>query len=391
MCDSVQRSDFMFRLAKAIGKKKSVVFTGEPIVKINAYLHGIKCVYLREKKVKEKIGTNYKIYEQSIEYLNHKISLSQCYHDAWSAYQKIEQYIIENTVDYVVIWNGQQLLGRVLSEIAKKYQLKTLFLEISNLPNKLFVDPVGVNALSSIQIDPSMIKSFNAIDPEMHRRWIELYKAEKRKPLPQANEKYSDHVKSAVNLLLKKITSGIGGRNLFSIDEIKNKYKFRYITVSYDDCSSIKDYLFLPLQVSSDTQLKLHSRYNNIQIIEYAVELAKHENMQLVVKIHPAERDVHEIKKIIDLKQKFQFHLSNQNTIQLIENSQKVITINSTVGLEAKIFGKEVIVLGDALYSHFGQDEMKRYIHGFLIDNVDYFSDHEISEEKVNEILGRAI
>jgi Capsule polysaccharide biosynthesis protein. len=53
-----------------------------------------------------------------------------------------------------------------------------------------------------------------------------------------------------------------------------------------------------------------------------------------------------------------------------------IYTINSTVGLESLILGKEVIVLGKAIYSAFDTEMLKKYIHSYLID-FDYFSKNE--------------
>jgi capsular polysaccharide export protein len=393
MCDSIQRANFMFRLAESIGKVRCVLVTGEPLVKLNASLKNIKCIYLHKQYINNndvfEMNGNaaaYQTYQKSIEYLNGEISLGQCISDSVSAYRQIEKYIRRHPIESVIIWNGQQLLGRVLSEIARVHQLKTLFLEISNLPNKLFVDPAGVNALSSIQADPSIISALEAVDPVMHRQWIERYKAEKSKPLPQASAKYSAYLESYVNRLIKKMTQGIGLRSL-SLDEIKNKYKFKRASFPYDDCEQVGEYIFLPLQVTSDTQLKLHSQYNNIQAVEYAIDLARSEDCQLIVKPHPAERDLDEINKIIKLKEQYQFYLANHNTIELIENARRVVTINSTVGLEAMILGKEVTVLGKALYSQFSQADLAKYIHRYLVDGIDFFEHKKISQSKAMELL----
>ena len=63
--------------------------------------------------------------------------------------------------------------------------------------------------------------------------------------------------------------------------------------------------------------------------------------------------------------------------MELIENSKCVITINSTVGMEAMIIGKPILILGDAIYSGFNQRRLATYIINYLL-NIEYFSDDYI-------------
>lgn len=388
MCDSLQRFNFIRRVTKSLDGCKVIIVTGEPIVKLKSFLAGFECHYLRSKKINDVIPNDFEdSFKNSIEYLNGEISLKQCLNDAISAISIIDEVINKHgDISHVIIWNGQQLLGRIMTKIANKHNIKTIYLEISNLPNKLFVDAQGVNALSSLAKDKNKISSLDSIDNERHKQWVEKYKVEKRKPLPQASVNYLNYIESFFNRVLKKITKGIGLRQLTFL-EMKNKYNFSKANLVYDNCTDVSGYIFLPLQVTSDTQLKLHSKYNNIQAIEYAVQLADKEGIDLVVKPHPAERNFDEIKKVLDLKKKYDFYLSNEYTVGLIERSKCVLTINSTVGLEALIFGKNVTVLGDAFYSDFTQDDLSKYIHSYLLDGIDVFSSDEISKDKALELF----
>ena len=64
--------------------------------------------------------------------------------------------------------------------------------------------------------------------------------------------------------------------------------------LSTDTLSTCR-YVFLPLQVSGDTQIKLHSDVGNLEAIRHAFELAANESADLFVKLHPAETDAAEI------------------------------------------------------------------------------------------------
>ena len=69
--------------------------------------------------------------------------------------------------------------------------------------------------------------------------------------------------------------------------------------------------------------------------------------------------------------------VTNSNTFELIQNARIVITINSTVGLEALILNKYVIFLGDTFYKNFDQERLKKYLLKYLI-NIEYFSNDKV-------------
>lgn len=74
------------------------------------------------------------------------------------------------------------------------------------------------------------------------------------------------------------------------------------------------------------------------------------------------------------------------NTFELISNAIKVITINSTVALEAKIIGVDVDILGKSYYRLFDEDKIKKYIMGYLVD-MDFFSQKQFKVEQIRLLL----
>ncbi|MGC8401430.1 hypothetical protein ACP3P6_15660 [Enterobacter mori] len=69
----------------------------------------------------------------------------------------------------------------------------------------------------------------------------------------------------------------------------------------------------------------------------------------------------------------------SNNTIALIKNAKRIYTVNSTVGLEALIFEKELTVLGRAIYSNFDKTRLRLYIHRYLMD-LNYFGENTLTE-----------
>ncbi|WP_254911207.1 hypothetical protein [Pseudoalteromonas sp. A601] len=114
-----------------------------------------------------------------------------------------------------------------------------------------------------------------------------------------------------------------------------------------------KRYIFVPFQVPHDTQVVCYSPWLNSMEMLYsevmnAVEKLNDPDLKVVFKEHPSWH-----KHYTHLYKKHpQAIFANGNaTADLIENAQAVITINSTVGLEALLLAKHVITLGQACYN----------------------------------------
>lgn len=382
-CDSIERYNFFRRLSANLPKDSFIIFTLEPFVCIKAKLDKFNCMLVKAHGMKNYLSHITKVHTDSIEYLNNKIDYDDLVQQTAAIISGLNKLRAKYELSTFVIWNGQQLLGRVASQFAERHCIKRLFLEISNLPNKLFADPIGVNAMSSLA-KGYKLDYFD--DDNMHSEWVTHYIKSKEKPLPQAQRKSIDKVNKALNALLKRYYSG------FKVKFRNYDKKIDYTEVSKKMCTVTESsaFVFLPLQVTTDTQIKLHSDYTNLDALLFSVEYAKKNNLNLVVKLHPAETSQEFVDKLITLLDKHQFTITNNNTVELIKHSKAVITINSTVGLEAKIFGKEVIVLGRAFYSSFSDGDLKSYIHNYLVDGIDYFSNQPIPKVKVDELLAKA-
>ena len=62
-----------------------------------------------------------------------------------------------------------------------------------------------------------------------------------------------------------------------------------------------------------------------------------------------------------------------------------MVTVNSTVGLESRLMGKEVVFLGDSIFERIPDYNLSNYILGYLYD-LDYFDDSPLSEEDYQKI-----
>ena len=71
------------------------------------------------------------------------------------------------------------------------------------------------------------------------------------------------------------------------------------------------------------------------------------QSLHFVVKEHPS--DPHRYTDLYHHNPRIMF--SNKNTQELIEKSDAVVTLNSSVGVESLVMGKRVFVLGSACYA----------------------------------------
>lgn len=107
-----------------------------------------------------------------------------------------------------------------------------------------------------------------------------------------------------------------------------------------------KDYAFVPFQVENDTQIINHShRFKKMQeLVDYVFAYVPAQN-KIIFKTHPKDTNLGEIKLPARCK------LYNCGTTHdFLPRCKYVITINSTVGIEALTYYKPVINLGDAFY-----------------------------------------
>ena len=282
--------------------------------------------------------------------------------------------------DTFLIWNGQQLLDKSIIDV---FPQKCVYMELSNLPNKIFVDKRGVNAMSSLFFHPEVLDQEEAVADEFHQQWVGEYEQYKLAPPPQSKVSKFQLYCRAINMLVTSCSSMAGIQNL--------RYRMKKITPEPVDFSQFnlknadlsKAFIFCPLQVSSDTQLLIHSDFNNQEIIREAITIAKEKGLALYVKFHPAERNLAEVKEIVEMSRSQGFTLVANNTNDLLRQCHQVVVNNSTVGLESMIYGKPTHVFGRALYKSFDNERLKKYIHRYLIDGVDYFSRHPIDVKTV--------
>jgi capsular polysaccharide export protein len=221
---------------------------------------------------------------------------------AWLRYWRP---IARSQATVLAVWNGNFFRQAIACAIAEKLGLSRVFFENGLLPDTTTLDGRGVNFANSVPRDPAFFAARNAagclpkdLVPRTARRPERF--AAKAGPLPAR-------------------------------------------------------YVFIPFQIDHDTQITHFSPWirdmEHLFTVVTAVFADEFAGFDLVFKEHPsAAKDYPAIYRAIEDHPNL--HLLNQvATRTLIENAAAVLVVNSTVGLEALLFGKKVMVLGQAFYA----------------------------------------
>lgn len=119
-------------------------------------------------------------------------------------------------------------------------------------------------------------------------------------------------------------------------------------------------YFLVALQVYNDSQIRVHSHYEDVRdfIREVMVSFAAnaHHDHHLVLKHHPMDRGQRDYRKLInglaeDLGVTERVHyVHDVHLPSLLRRARGVVTINSTVGMSALYHDKPLKVMGRAMY-----------------------------------------
>ncbi|MCG7365511.1 hypothetical protein OJE16_10675 [Pantoea tagorei] len=106
------------------------------------------------------------------------------------------------------------------------------------------------------------------------------------------------------------------------------------------------DFVFYPMQVQNDP-VSIHSPYDGLKLLHDAAELARENQVYLLVKRHPFCQSFAIEETITLLTESNPWVIrTNSNIHDLVRKSRSVITVNSGVGIEALIDGASVFCSG---------------------------------------------
>jgi capsular polysaccharide export protein len=120
-------------------------------------------------------------------------------------------------------------------------------------------------------------------------------------------------------------------------------------------------YFFLPLQLSSDAQIRHYSRFKDmVQVVEFVINsFALHAPSKpvLLIKNHPLDMGLVNYASIIrQLSQRYGLdgrvlYLETGDTAKILQHAAGTVTVNSTVGMQALAHHCPIVTLADPIYN----------------------------------------
>ncbi len=212
----------------------------------------------------------------------------------------------------LVVWGGFQLPIAAALAAAREAGIGTLFCENGYLPRTIVMDPKGINAGNSLMGKPTAF--YQTVD----------------------------------------------GRTTRGAHDVRHQFcrGRSSVAAASENITLPAQFVFLPLQVHDDSQILLYSPHfpDMPSVVRFCVSGIAGYNrlrgaeLKLVVKEHPSD---HGRIDYSDMYREYPDVVFTKlaNTQDLIAKSDAVITVNSTVGIEAMLQLKPIITLGDAFYA----------------------------------------
>lgn len=391
-CNNLAQLDFFRRLSSAFSERKwDVIFWSNRLSVVwEARRNGDEAVLLHGFYQKGS-GALADDCERTFEVRQELLSVSAARRCVRRSSAAASRFFQKYMPEQLWLWNGCNLVRQSLVSEGRRLGIQPLFFEVGNFPGKLFVDKEGVNCRSWYARKRHELIG-GSVDLDAFNRWKASYLELKRQQhtVPQARMAHRFNLGFAYDLigfwLLGAITSD-PPRPFWRIFDFVQR-RLRQISLDTFDPEKEPGFLFFPLQVSTDSQVLWNSDISQTDALMKASEIAKNEGRVLVVKPHPAEPHWKAIREILQLKSCLNFKLVGGNTFDLLQHCSRVITLNSTVGLEAMLLGKPVETFGKAHYAGFDDSDLARYLQQYLLD-IDFFSNAPISESQLEGILAR--
>lgn len=314
--------------------------------------------------------------EQNIHIVDHILrNFNKKYETIQSEYAEFCHHLKQLDIDILLFWNDYRSVGVIAAD---QCGTSCLFMENGYLEDTIQINEGGVNRNSTIAkcSESQIIRS----QPE--------YEIAKEAHIPEVQP-------------LSKVDLGIGfGQKaltdpqaaLRSISHRIPNVK-AMIPGGSRDFSLPNSFIFAPLQVHDDTQIKYNSPIVNdmrtfLTTIQYATNSVAPKR-SVVVKEHPADQG-----RISYDRLRSQFPsvhwLKNYAIDELISKADVVTTINSSVGFQALAKGTPVVTLGLSLYDPAPNvwsvqklDEVPSAINAAL--------DSEVDQERVDRYINSVI
>ena len=344
------------------------------------------------KKETGKVSSKEKDWHENFSVITGRLSKSEAKDVYDSVKENLKTRSLKKMWNIIIIPSGRLINHIALKDFAIENKIKCLFVGYGNIPGRTFVDPKGTDKDSALYENIEILDELS-VNKETYEVWRESYIKQKMlsHKIGQARQlTFGFKVKKLVQIFscyIERLLT-LAVENSYHWKDFKNFFREKP-SFFYDEILPEK-FVFFPMQVSTDAQIVLnYSKKNVLAGLIDAHAKAEKKGYALVVNLHPAEIDQKIIEDLLRLKIDLGFYLSCENTFKLIEKSQEVVVINSTVGLESKILRKPVTFLGETMYKHFTEKQCASYVMKYLL-HIDYFEKDVIADTTVKEFLSRS-
>ncbi len=233
-------------------------------------------------------------------------------------YNWSRRYFSAHPAQIAMCWNGLTGSRRAFMEGARDAGAKRLFVELAPFPDRCTLDPEGVNALNCLPRNPDRYRDWSAKDAgRQEDGWRQL----------------GENLTARVS---RRKDVGQSGS---------------------EDLADAGNFLFCPLQVPNDSQITLFADWvgsvpGMLEALAKASQ-ALPEGWHIRIKEHPsAKSSLADVLERAVAKADGRLVVDNQtDTFAQVAASEGIITINSSVGLQAFFYDRPVITLGQAFFA----------------------------------------
>jgi len=253
-------------------------------------------------------------------------------------YLRKRALFVRENIEFLVVWNGALSMEH---EIARELSIDKIYLENGYFPDTLQVDRIGVNCQTA----------FSAMSYEAFLAHTQMPPTDECPPAEIRHVKLNS-AQCLLNFgLILREPMTLLQKLLFYQKKIISQIKASRL---HEKNQTLPEpYIFIPFQVHDDSQLRCNSpivkSMNDVLDMFYEDMRQVFPNHRIVIKEHPYDLGRHDYS---ELKRRYPdiLWLKKHNVNELLEKAEVVITVNSSVGLQAIAQHKKVLVLGDCFY-----------------------------------------
>lgn len=311
------------------------------------------------------------------EILSYNIQLNEMNHFKFNkaeTYKNIKRFINflknihrENKIDLMVTWNNTFMFDSAAKRFSDENKIKHLMFEAGIFrPYTFTLDFQGINYGNSVPQNKEFYYNWmrnNQLNDNLETRL-------------KVEELYPFNTPPLKKLYLKERMRDVLYRRYLNIDleleiihetllqKVKKNVKKGLLNKT-NEKTVVKqlpaNFIFVPFQVHDDSQVLINS--DRVKNMESLVEIMDREIRKLnaltnnkyycVFKEHPADNGRIDYTGLYEKykSNEYLIFMKDYDTSELIKKSKLIITINSTVGIEALENFKKVITLGNAYYN----------------------------------------